>query len=215
MSDPIEFVRNYSDHSTDRGFQFEFHCDRCGSGFRTRFQPSVTGNISGALDAASSLFGGLFSQAADLGERVRSSGWQKAHDDAFQNAVLEIRPHFAQCPSCSSWVCRKTCWNDRRGLCKNCAPDLNVEMTVAQAAKASEAVIENAEASEEDLRQIKGSWKETKNAVCPQCHAPLDAAAKFCPECGTKIKKETFCPECGARLAPGTKFCTECGTKIA
>ena len=45
MSDPIEFVRNYSDHSTDRGFQFEFHCDRCGSGFRTRFQPSVTGNI--------------------------------------------------------------------------------------------------------------------------------------------------------------------------
>ena len=23
----IEFVRNYSDHSTDRGYQFEFRCD--------------------------------------------------------------------------------------------------------------------------------------------------------------------------------------------
>lgn len=83
MSDPIEFVRNYSDYSTDRGFQFEFYRDRRVSDFRTRFQPPVTGNINGALDAASSLFGGLFSQAANLEERVRSSGWQQAHKEIF------------------------------------------------------------------------------------------------------------------------------------
>ncbi len=35
----IEFTRNYSDQSTDKGFQFEFYCDRCGTGYRTRFAP--------------------------------------------------------------------------------------------------------------------------------------------------------------------------------
>ncbi len=59
MSSKIEFTSNYSDNSTDRGFQFEFNCDRCGTGFRTRFQPFAAGTISSALDTASNLFGGI------------------------------------------------------------------------------------------------------------------------------------------------------------
>jgi len=27
----IQFVQNYQDLSTDRGFQFKFHCDKCGA----------------------------------------------------------------------------------------------------------------------------------------------------------------------------------------
>ena len=34
----IQFTKNHSDHSTDRGFQFEFFCDKCGNGYMTRFQ---------------------------------------------------------------------------------------------------------------------------------------------------------------------------------
>ncbi len=49
MTDKIEFVRNHSHLSTNLGFQFEFYCDRCGSGFRTRFKPSVTGGVTGLL----------------------------------------------------------------------------------------------------------------------------------------------------------------------
>ncbi len=49
MSDKIAFTRNYTDHSTNQGFQFEFHCDRCGTGYRTRFQASTLGTISNAL----------------------------------------------------------------------------------------------------------------------------------------------------------------------
>jgi hypothetical protein len=52
MSDKIEFTRNYSDHSTYRGFQFEFFCDRCGTGYRTRFTPFAAGSVSSALDTA-------------------------------------------------------------------------------------------------------------------------------------------------------------------
>ena len=122
--DAIEFTRNYSDLSTDRGFQFEFQCDRCGNGYKTTFQAWTMGSVSGALDAASSLFGGFFNEAANLSERARSAQWRQARDQALVQAINEIKPNFLQCPKCSSWVCKKNCWNQQRGLCKNCAPDL-------------------------------------------------------------------------------------------
>jgi predicted amidophosphoribosyltransferase len=59
------------------------------------------------------------------------------------------------------------------------------------------------------------SWREGVRATCPQCEAPLETNAKFCPECGAKIKGEKHCTECGAKLAEGAKFCAECGTKAA
>jgi hypothetical protein len=213
MADQIEFVQNYSDLSTDRGFQFEFTCNRCGSGFRTRFKPSAAGTAAGVLDAASSLLGGFFSSAANIGERVRSAGWQKARDDAFAEALREIKPSFAQCPRCSTWVCRKSCWNEKRGLCKGCAPDLGVEMSAAQSSKAVEGVWANAQMDAEDEKTVTGNWKETVKASCPQCGAPLAGNVKFCPECGAKLNAAAHCTECGAKLTPGAKFCGECGAK--
>ena len=97
MNEHIEFVSNYSDLSTDRGFQFEFFCNRCSSGYRTRFKPSVTGTLSGAMDTANSMFGGFLGAAANLTERVRSAGWEKAHDEAFKEAAGELKDDFAQC----------------------------------------------------------------------------------------------------------------------
>ncbi len=216
MADRIEFTRNYNDLSTDQGFQFEFNCDRCGTGYRTHFQANTLGTVSTALGAASNLFGGLLGRAADLSEQVRSASWEKAHDAAFTQAMEELRPDFMQCPRCSSWVCRKSCWNARKGLCKNCAPDVAVEMAAAQASKTSEAVWQNAAASDEDQAQIgsQKTWKEGVRAACPSCNAPLDQGAKFCPECGTKLQATAFCKECGAKLQAGAKFCPECGTKV-
>lgn len=133
MSEEIVFVSNYSDLSTDEGFQFEFICNRCGTGYRTPFKGSVTGTISGVLDTASSILGGVFGTAAEVSDRVQSSTWEKAHDDAFREATNEIKPKFIQCPRCSTWVCREQCWNTKKGLCKECAPDLGVEMAAAQA----------------------------------------------------------------------------------
>lgn len=90
----IAFTRNYQDLSTNQGFQFEFCCDRCGSGFRTRFQASALGTVAGALDAANSLFGGILGRVADLGERARSASWERAHDEAFEQAMSELKPDF-------------------------------------------------------------------------------------------------------------------------
>ena len=61
----IQFVNNYDDLSTDRGYQFKFHCDKCGNGYMSRFQPSVTGTAGSLLRAAGNLFGGWASSAGD------------------------------------------------------------------------------------------------------------------------------------------------------
>jgi len=211
----IESTQNYSDLSTNQGFQFEFYCDRCGSGFRTRFQPSTLGTVSNALDAASSLFGGILGRAADLGERARSATWEKAHDENFVKAMEELKPDFVQCPRCSSWVCRESCWNVSKGLCKNCAPDLGVEMAAAQASRTVEEVWAHSKVAEEDREMLQEkSWREGVRATCPSCNAPLAGKAKFCPECGAKIEPERHCVECGTKLSPGVKFCAECGTRV-
>lgn len=213
MAERIEFTRNYSDLCTNKGFQFEFYCDRCGSGYRTHFKPSVSGTVTGVLESASSLLGGFFNNAADISERVRSAAWEKAHDEAFTEAMQELKPDFIQCPRCSSWVCRKSCWNNNKGLCKECAPDLGVEMSAAQASRSVEEVWAHAAMAEEDKKLAAENWRETIRASCPKCEAALEANAKFCPECGEQLKTKAFCIGCGAQLKPGSKFCPECGEK--
>ncbi|HTX90841.1 MAG TPA: zinc ribbon domain-containing protein [Anaerolineales bacterium] len=214
MSENIEFTRNYSDHSTDQGFQFEFFCDRCGTGYRSPFQGFAAGAVSNALNTASSLFGGIFNSAATVGNNVRSAAWQKARDDAFAKAAQDIRPDFVQCPRCSTWVCKKSCWNTQKGLCKNCAPDLGVEMAAAQSSRTVEEIWAHSQVAESDRSMLKEeSWRAGVRATCPKCNAPLAANAKFCPECGAPISQDKFCSNCGSKLQAGAKFCPDCGTK--
>ena len=216
MSEPMQFTRNYADHSTQQGFQFEFRCDRCGNGFRTPFKPFALSTIDGVLDTASSLLGGIFGQARDVSSRLTEAQRERAREAAFLEASEQIRPHFKQCPKCNAWVCKKSCWSEKRGLCKNCAPDLGVEMSAAQAAKGVEGAWTNAAMDSEEEKQVTGNWKETKKASCPECGAALaNANAKFCPECGAKLSVVKHCTECGAKLAPGAKFCADCGAKAS
>lgn len=210
----ISFTNNYTDHSTDTGFQFEFVCDRCGKGYRTAFQASATGTISSVLSAAGNLFGGVLGSASRVGETVKSAGWEQAHDKAFENAVQEVKNDFMQCPKCQSWVCKADCWNVQKGLCKGCAPDLGVEMAAAQASKSVEEVWAHAAMAEEDKKLGTENWRSGKRATCPSCGKTLaSVTAKFCPDCGASISPEKHCTKCGAKLPVGAKFCGECGEK--
>lgn len=204
----IQFTRNYSDHSTDRGFQFEFFCDRCGNGYRTPFASSATGAISNVLDSASSLLGGIFGSAANVANNVRSAAWQKEHDTAFQAAVEEARPHFTKCKRCGKWV-DADCWNGPRGLCKDCAPDLEAEYSAAQV----QAAVEDAREKAREVDYVSAEkFKQTVAGACPSCGAAL-TGGKFCPECGQPVVKRKFCTECGKEVQAGAKFCPECGAK--
>jgi len=215
MGDTIKFVSNHTDHSTDNGFQFEFHCDRCSSGFRTRFKPWAIATASNIAEAVGDLFGGALGRATNFGDRVKSAAWEKAHDEAYEHAIEEIKPQFFQCPRCNSWVCRESCMNTRKGLCKSCAPDLGVEMAAAQSSRSVEEVWAHAAMAEEDKNLEKEQWRQNIRATCPQCEKPLETNAKFCPNCGAQLKEKIACPKCGTSLKPGTKFCHECGEKLA
>ena len=210
----FEFTGHYNDLSTPKGFQWEFVCSRCGRTVRSKFDALGVGVVSDALETASGLFGGIFGTAANVGEKVRSAAWEKAHDKKFLEAVEEMSSHFVQCPRCQSWVCREKCLNEKRGLCKACAPDLGVEMSAAQASRSVEEIWAHAAMAEEDKKLATENWRDTIVASCPNCHQSLETNAKFCPSCGANLKPKSNCPKCNAKLSTTAKFCPECGEKI-
>ncbi|MEO7110748.1 MAG: zinc ribbon domain-containing protein [Polyangiaceae bacterium] len=129
----IAFTKNHQDLSTDRGYQFNFYCDKCGNGFMTSFQASVIGTAGSVLRAAGSIFGGVVSSAGNGAYEMQRAVGGPAHDSAFKAAVEECKGHFCQCRNCGLWVCPEVCWNGQAGQCKACAPDFNTQFASAQA----------------------------------------------------------------------------------
>ena len=124
----IEFVRNYSDRSTDRGYQFEFHCDQCYSGFMSSFQPSLLGAAGGLMEAAGSIFGGILGSAGNSAYNIQRAIGGPAHDRALQQAVTEVKQRFRRCQLCGKWVCADVCWNERASQCTGCTPKYEQEV---------------------------------------------------------------------------------------
>ncbi len=232
----ISFVANYEDLSTDRGYQFKFYCDKWGNGYLSRFIPSITGTASGLLKATGGIFGGVFGGVGDAAYAVQRGVGGKAHDEAFNTAVQEAKGHFKQCTRCGKWVCPEVCWNAKRDLCDECAPDLDKELAAAQATATKEQLFEKARATDLtagiDMKREAAALRPKCGArvqagkVCPECGtavvpkgtcakcgAEADQASKFCPRCGGPMGAPGACRKCGAQLAPGAKFCAECGQK--
>jgi len=225
----IQFVRNYDDLSTDKGFQFKFHCDKCGNGFMSRFQPSAIGIAGSLLHAAGNLFGWGHGAGASAYEIQRAVGG-KAHDDALKTAVEEGKTHFHQCTRCGKWVCPEVCWNAKANQCEECAPDFDEQLSSAQAHAKADAMRQqlhekaqqtsyagNVDMSAAAYVKSPSAGTPPASANCGKCGAQM-GGAKFCPECGTPAPKPAatpkFCPQCGHQPAPGVKFCPECGVKF-
>ncbi len=206
----IQFTRNHTDHSTDKGFQFEFMCDRCGNGFMSEFKASATGMATSALRAAGDLLGGVFGRASSSSYEIERAIQGPAHDHAFREAIEAVKPSFRLCPKCAKWVCVASCWNNARGLCYECAPDVETELASAQA-----------QATVEQRREKVAAQDLTKDidvtsqavALCPACGARTEGA-KFCPECGKPLRPRSECPKCGTKVEAKARFCPECGNKF-
>lgn len=126
------FTNNYSDLSDNSGYQFEFHCDHCGSGYKSEFIRSNLGTASTILGGASGLIGGIFGNASNVADRAKEITDRGARDEALKKAANEIMPLFTRCPRCSRWV-DETCWNEACGLCIADAPKLAAEMAAERA----------------------------------------------------------------------------------
>ena len=215
----IKFTANHEDLSTDRGYQFKFFCDKCGNGYMTRFQPSLTGTVGGLLRAAGDVFGGVFSRAGQGAYEIQRAVGSKAHDDAFAAAVEEAKGFFKQCTRCGKWVCPEVCWNAKAGLCEECAPDFEEEFAAqkarAMASAAQEQLDDKARQTDyvagADMRA--GATAPQSAVTCPSCGAQT-TGGKFCPECGKPLQVKLTCPSCGAQPEGTPKFCPECGAKM-
>jgi len=203
----IPFTNNYTDLSTQRGFQFKFFCEKCGNGYLSTFQPNKLGLAAGAAHAAASLLGGILGRAAQTADSVQSLMAGPQHDAALDAAVREISPQFKQCTRCGNWVCGPVCWNATAGLCETCAPDLDEEIAAAQATAARDQAQEKARGVDflgsRDLAQVSA-------VTCPACGAKA-RGGKFCPECGGALSTRRKCAQCGAEAEGSPKFCPECG----
>ncbi|HEX9366020.1 MAG TPA: zinc ribbon domain-containing protein [Vicinamibacterales bacterium] len=205
----IQFTENYEDLSTDQGYQFKFFCDRCRNGYMSSFQTSTLGTAGSLLRAAGSLFGGAFGSAAGGAYEIQRAVGGKSHDDALKAAVEEVRSQFHQCKRCGKWVCPENCWNAQRGLCNECAPDVQMELASAQVAATVEQINEGVRKVDftKDL-DLAG----TAAGTCPACGAK--ASGKFCPACGAALVPKSTCGGCGAGVDAGVKFCPECGAPM-
>ncbi|HYX41870.1 MAG TPA: hypothetical protein VE821_09250 [Pyrinomonadaceae bacterium] len=227
----IQFVQNYEDLSTDRGFQFRFYCDKCGNGYMTRFQASTLGTAGSLLRAAGDLFGGWASSAGNSAYELQRTVGSKAHDDALAAAVVEGKEHFHQCSRCGRWVCPEVCWNANVGQCEGCAPNYQEELAASHAnakAEAARQQIHERAQKTDYASKLDMSADAYVNAPQTQTDDAHAATGPLCANCGTMVGKAKFCPECGTSAQPakltcsacghqpeGTpKFCPECGTKM-
>lgn len=211
------FTRNYTDHSNSTGFQFEFHCDKCGNGHRSAFRHNALGTAASVLKAAGALFGGALGRAGRGASYLKDALRGPAWDAAFKDAIDECRPKFRQCTRCGKWVCPEVCFNQPRGLCEACAPDLNEEVPAIQA----QVAVEQARRDARKADQLRGFDVETVGVappgsdVCPKCRAPLSPGARFCAACGAEAVARPiaakFCAQCGGGLEPNARFCGSCG----
>lgn len=218
------YTRNYSDNSTEAGFQFTFYCDNCNDGFKSSFVESSTYHkgqgIMGLARGAGMLGSIIGGRASSMGWAVERAGnvisdrfdgrspeWQREHDAAFQQANHEVAGHFHRCHACHEYVC-DSCYNENEGMCVSCAPRQEVYVARARA----DAMRRNIDEAAATATVWQGAI-ESKTTVCPGCGHPA-GNGKFCNNCGHSLALNE-CPRCGERNAQGVKFCNNCGMNLA
>ena len=129
----IQFTRNHNDHSTDKGYQFEFFCDRCHNGFMSEFRAFRHGHgVQRGAHAGQHLWRRA-GQRGRLGLRDRTrgagAGTRQGVSRGHRGSQTEFPP-VSQMHAAGS--AQATCWNAKRMLCFECAPDVETEMASAQ-----------------------------------------------------------------------------------
>ncbi|WP_194898072.1 zinc ribbon domain-containing protein [Catenulispora pinisilvae] len=216
-TDTLWFSNNHRDYSNqsgnDAGFEFEFYCQRCNDTWRSGFEPYRAARAAGWIRRAANMAHGATSSigwdVANGVDGLVESGWHKARDASFKEAIVSAETHFNRCGRCSSYVCAR-CYSPERGLCTNCAPDLAAEVESAR----THGLVDAATMRARDVGATMAAEVDVttqKQLVCLACGHETHGA-KFCPECGAKQSPEDrACGGCGSKVPAGSKFCPECG----
>ena len=122
MPIPVPYTSNYTDHSTDAGYQFEFICEHCHNGYKSGFKTNPLGIGTKVARGFGSMFSQTLSNVGYSGGMLQDMTESQAKDKALREAIAECAPLFNQCHRCGSWVCKEICWNDEFNLCVFCTP---------------------------------------------------------------------------------------------
>lgn len=216
MPKTVEFVAEVEDLSTDKGYQFKFHCDKCHQGYTSTYKPAALGVATGLLETAGGVLdslGSIFGKGRQAAQGVQQILGGKTHSDAYAEAVEEVKPQFRQCSRCGHWVCVAACWNERERMCETCAPSVTEELASARARLTVQQI--DKKLSEQDLTQGIQLTAPAQAVKCAKCGADLAVGARFCGACGEPVQasKPAFCAQCGTKLN-GEKFCPSCGHSV-
>lgn len=97
-------TKKYDDRSTDRFFQFVFHCDKCGEAWESERYP----------------FSMRDATTKSKGEKnARVILWKAEHDAAYERANNEALLQFNKCPKCGLRVC-DSCFSEFEVSCLSC-----------------------------------------------------------------------------------------------
>ncbi len=153
----IQFVANYEDMSTDKGYQFKFFCDKCRNGYMSRWVTSKSGLAGSVLRTAGSVFGGLLGSASHSSyELQRMIGGPEAPD--FQEQLAASHAQAKTDAARDQWQERARRTDYSSGV------DLSADATP----RASDADVHNAK-------------------FCPQYGSKAAPGTKFCAECGNRL----------------------------
>jgi hypothetical protein len=209
----VPFTDNFNDLSNTEGYQFEFHCERCGNGYRSAFARDKVEMGRGMLRAVGSLFGGKLEDLSNSAQQWRydRATNSAAKDKALTSAVDEVRDKFRQCRGCGDWMCAVMCWNDDIGQCLRCSPSVAEEVSRAQASAQRDQIWDAAK-QRDWTKDVNVDTRAKLN--CPSCGTKV-SGGKFCSSCGSSLSLAVACGGCGfADNAPGAMFCAECGGKL-
>jgi hypothetical protein len=209
----VPFTDNFNDLSNTEGYQFEFHCERCGNGYRSGFSRDRVEMGRGMLRAVGSLFGGKLEELSNATQQWRydRATNSPAKDKALASAVDEVRDKFRQCRGCGDWMCADLCWNDDIGQCLRCSPAVAEEVSRAQAAAQRDQIWQKA-TQQDWTKDVNLATRVTLS--CTSCGSKT-SGGKFCSSCGSSLASAVTCTGCGyADNKPGAVFCAECGTRM-
>ena len=201
------FTDNYSDLSDQNGYQFEFRCDICGSGYRSEFQRSNLGTASNAAERREQphrrpvgrVERGQHGPEPDRPRGARRGAEEGRRRDHAQVQAVSARPHVGR---------RDRAGTRSAGCASTTRPSWPRRWRPSAPRSRSARCARRCRATTQFLGDLS-----TRNTMCTSCGKPV-GSAKFCPSCGTPVAMAK-CANCGTDLAAGAKFCGSCGTPVA
>jgi len=189
---------HYTDLSSERGFQFEFYCERCPEAWRSDFVRYSESRLPGAMDAASRLMAPRNADGRGVAS-FRGAAWDRARDSAFRRAARTAGEHFHACAECHCHCC-PGCWNSTTLRCTACSP-------VGELALAP--------ASEERRLDLTPPVPAAAGPIgrrCSDCGRSAGGAS-FCSHCGAALGEKQACRACQTTIPAAARFCPSCGER--